>query len=178
MWRDLCTLRYSNESIFGIRADAPVSRLYNGYNVSSPVEFNEELTNLVDDLAGQAASGGSLVKVAAGSRKGPSPDTIYALLQCTPDLSAEDCRGCLMGAAQDIRMCCSNQKGMRFFGPSCYFQYEVMMFYNVTRIQEVQAMLFVPAPVPAPVSRKGNNRGPFRAIPHLCFHLAAEMVMK
>ncbi|EYU44084.1 hypothetical protein MIMGU_mgv11b018458mg, partial [Erythranthe guttata] len=62
LWKDTCTLRYSDEPIFGVRAD--------GYFVmgragtfSSPDQFKQNLRVLVNGLRGQAASGGSLIKV-------------------------------------------------------------------------------------------------------------------
>ncbi|KAI3473905.1 hypothetical protein Pfo_028099 [Paulownia fortunei] len=157
LWREFCTLRYSNESIFGIRADGPVFMLRNVFNVSSPEQFNENLSTLVDDLRNLAASGGARMKVAAGSGTAPDFQTIFVLLQCTPDISGQDCTGCLIVAAQRIPRCCDNARGVRILAPSCNLRYEIEPFYNITRIQEAQAMLSVPVPVSAPVPGVRNG---------------------
>ncbi|KAI3453400.1 hypothetical protein Pfo_010063 [Paulownia fortunei] len=138
---DFCTLRYSNESIFGIRVDDPVVMGDTMVKVSSPDRFKEDLRTLMDDLRSQAASGGSLMKIAAGNRSGPDFQTIFALLQCMPDISGEDCTSCLMGAAQNIPRCCDNSTGVRILAPSCNLRYEIKRFYNITRIQEAQATI-------------------------------------
>ncbi|KAL0409307.1 UNVERIFIED_CONTAM: Cysteine-rich receptor-like protein kinase [Sesamum radiatum] len=91
LWRDVCVLHYSNVSLFGNRADSPIIMGWDTANVSSPVQFKESLRTVVDALTIQAASGGSLMKVAAGNHTAPDFKWIYAMLQCTPDISEADC---------------------------------------------------------------------------------------
>ncbi|KAL0409308.1 UNVERIFIED_CONTAM: Cysteine-rich receptor-like protein kinase [Sesamum radiatum] len=158
-------LHYSNVSLFGNRADFPAIMVWNTDNVSSPVQFKESLRTIVDVLLLQAASGGSLMKVAAGNHTAPDSQTIYAMLQCTPDMSEEDCSGCLKSAAQHIPQCCDSKRAATILLPSCNLQYGLGPFYNITRIQEVQAAVSMtspppvpaPAPVPAPPADEGMS---------------------
>ncbi|KAL9167076.1 hypothetical protein ABFS82_05G072600 [Erythranthe guttata] len=118
LWKDTCTLRYSDEPIFGVRAD--------GYFVmgragafSSPDQFKQNLRVLVNGLRRQAASGGSLIKVAAGNSTAPDFQAIFALLQCTPDISSDECNDCLMDAAQRISGCCDGSSFVIILALSC-----------------------------------------------------------
>ncbi|KAG8373942.1 hypothetical protein BUALT_Bualt11G0077600 [Buddleja alternifolia] len=148
LWREICTLRYSNDSIFGNMADLPAFMLRNTANVTSPQQFRDDLRALFEQLRVQAASGGSLIKVAAGNRTAPDFQTIYGLLQCSPDISSDDCSLCLATAAQRIPGCCPNSRGVRILQPSCTLRYESDPFYNLSRIQEAQPTALGPAPPP------------------------------
>ncbi|KAG8382490.1 hypothetical protein BUALT_Bualt05G0082700 [Buddleja alternifolia] len=148
-WTEFCMLRYSNNSnIFGNMADSPVRMLLNTANVTSPQQFNADLRALFDQLRVQAASGGSLIKVAAGNGTAPDFQTIYGLLQCSPDISPDDCSFCLTRAAQRIPGCCPDARGVRILQPSCTLRYETAPFYNLSRIQEAQPTALGPPPVP------------------------------
>ncbi|TXG47120.1 hypothetical protein EZV62_026414 [Acer yangbiense] len=97
-WYDTCMLRYSNRDIFHIM-DAETSLRYylcNPNNVSSLDQFNQVLENLLDGLRSNAASGGSLGKFAVGYASAPAFKTLYALVQCTPDLFEQECNDCLV----------------------------------------------------------------------------------
>ncbi|KAL6546709.1 hypothetical protein OROMI_022430 [Orobanche minor] len=139
-WYEFCMLRYSDENIYGTLARSPPGLwLLNPQNATSADQFMDDLRSLLDNLRGQAAFGGSLRKVAAGNGTGPNFQNIFALVQCTPDLSPEDCGSCLIGAAQDIPSCCDRKRGGRVLWPSCNLRYENISFYNETRLQELAA---------------------------------------
>ncbi|KAK4485147.1 hypothetical protein RD792_007760 [Penstemon davidsonii] len=147
-WIDLCMLRYSNESIVGTMTSNPWRGLVNTQNASSVGQFLTDLRRLIDDLRNQAASGGSLWKVAAGNITAPDFQRIFALVQCTPDLTSDDCSTCLMDAAGNIPRCCGSQRGVRILTPSCNLRYEIYTFYNESRLREV----LEPIPSPPPMS--------------------------
>ncbi|KAL7088765.1 hypothetical protein ACP275_13G147000 [Erythranthe tilingii] len=90
-WADECMLRYSNESMFGILQTDPGFWMWNPNNATSPAQFKEDLRTHIDDLRTKAVSGGGMRKFAAGNATAPDFQDIYSLLQCTPDLSPEDC---------------------------------------------------------------------------------------
>ncbi|XP_028788513.1 cysteine-rich receptor-like protein kinase 6 [Neltuma alba] len=56
--------------------------------------------------------------------------TMYVLVQCTPDLSSADCRRCLSGVIGDFRWCCDGKIGGRVLYPSCFARYELYRFSN------------------------------------------------
>ena len=132
-WYDFCMLRYWNRSIFQNRADSPGFTLSNPTNVSNMARFNDDLRTLMDTLRSQAAAGGPLRKFAAGNISGPDFLTIYGLVQCTPDLSLDDCNTCLDGAARGIPGCCGGRRGGQVVRTSCSVRFEVDPFFNVTQ---------------------------------------------
>ncbi|KAK6124047.1 hypothetical protein DH2020_042210 [Rehmannia glutinosa] len=110
-WYELCMLRYSTETILGTLATSPRYWWWNPTNATSYEQFKADLRTLLDNLRGRAAFGDPLRKVAAGNVTAPDFQSIYALVQCTPDLSPDDCSRCLIEAAQDIPTCCDGKRG-------------------------------------------------------------------
>ncbi|KAK4491960.1 hypothetical protein RD792_002744 [Penstemon davidsonii] len=149
LWNEFCMLRYSNESIVGTMTNSPRYWLWNTQNASSVGQFMTDLRTLLDSLRNQAASGGSLWKVAAGNITAPDFQTIFALVQCTPDLTSDDCSTCLMDAARDLPRCCGSRMGGRVLTPSCNLRYETSIFYNESSLREV----LEPPPSPPPSIR-------------------------
>ncbi|KZV46755.1 Cysteine-rich RLK 29 [Dorcoceras hygrometricum] len=137
---EFCTLRYSDEDLFGTMETMPTVFAWNIGNASSPNVFMSDVRTLLDNLRSAAASGGSVRKVAAGNMTSVDSQTIFSLVQCTPDLSPESCNACLRESA-DVPSQCNNKKGCRVMKPSCSIRYEVSSFYNVTRLQEIQALV-------------------------------------
>ncbi|XP_050258387.1 cysteine-rich receptor-like protein kinase 44 isoform X11 [Quercus robur] len=133
IWYDYCMLRYSFRNIFGIVEDSPALEAANVNNVSANYDqFSRDLKTLLDSQIGQAAAGGSLRKFAAGNATAPNFQTLYSLVQCTPDLSVQVCSDCLNGAMKLIPECCDGKQGGRVVRPSCNLRFEVFPFYNTT----------------------------------------------
>ncbi|XP_030938601.1 putative receptor-like protein kinase At4g00960 isoform X2 [Quercus lobata] len=129
-WYDYCMLRYSFRDIFNIKETGPSFYMWNKKNVSANLDqFNQDLRTLLDSKRVQAAAGGSLRKFAAGNATAPNNQTLYSLVQCTPDLSEQDCSDCLAWAFGNIPQCCGGKQGGRYITPSCYFRFEVYLFY-------------------------------------------------
>jgi hypothetical protein len=60
--------------------------------------------------------------------------TIHGLVQCTPDLSLQDCMHCLEDAIVEIPSCCNNSIGARVVKPSCSIRFESALFYDPTPV--------------------------------------------
>ena len=133
-WCDQCMLRYSNSSIFGIMKTHPRYYIWNTKNVSANyvAQFNKELSILLNNLTKEAAAGGSLRKYAAGSAIATDFMRLYALVQCTPDLSEQDCSNCLFAAIADVPTCCAGKVGAYVLLPSCNIRFQVYSFFNST----------------------------------------------
>ncbi|KAL4628572.1 hypothetical protein ACB092_05G249100 [Castanea dentata] len=78
----------------------------------------------------KAVAGDSLRKFAAGNESAPDFKRLYALLQCTADLSHKECDSCLQGAFEGIPQCCSGKRGGRVVRPSCNFRFEDYSFFD------------------------------------------------
>ncbi|KAJ9566940.1 hypothetical protein OSB04_002906 [Centaurea solstitialis] len=81
------------------------SRVVHTYNdicfLISDICFFLALSQLLGNLRGKAADGGSLLKFATGKTSvAKSSESIYALVQCTPDLSTEQYKDTSTGTTQ------------------------------------------------------------------------------
>uniref|UniRef100_M4D896 Uncharacterized protein n=1 Tax=Brassica campestris TaxID=3711 RepID=M4D896_BRACM len=71
---------------------------------------------------------------------------IYALMQCTPDVSSGDCDNCLRQSVIDYQSCCGEKTGGYVMRPICFFRWQLFTFSkafgNIT--------LAPPSPPPSP----------------------------
>ncbi|GMY32380.1 putative receptor-like protein kinase At4g00960 [Fagus crenata] len=152
---DECMLRYSLHYIFGSMESQPAVYMWNPNNVSANVvdEFRQNVMTLLDSQRGRAAAGGSLLKFAVGNITAIKSQTVYAFVQCTPDLSQQDCSDCLAGAIGDFPLCCDGKQGGRVIRPSCNFRFEVSLFYDNTADNSP------PPPPPPPSTNTSTSKG-------------------
>ncbi|KAK6268939.1 hypothetical protein QUC31_013099 [Theobroma cacao] len=157
IWYDFCMLRYTNRSIFGIMETEPSFYMWNLNNVTDVDAFNQALSALMNNLRTNASSGTSLGNFATGSRQVTAFQTIYALVQCTPDLTEPECSSCLSQAIEFIPTCCDRKQGGRVIGPSCNFRFEIERFYNLTTA-DTPSLLSPPPPTSvSPLSPPPSN---------------------
>lgn len=145
IWYDNCMLRYSNRFFFGKMEFGPWFWMYNLKNVSDASTFNQAVKSLLDSLKNKAASGDKFATGNANTPAGAGSRTIYALVQCTPDLSEQQCIDCLNNATKLLPKCCDGRQGGRVIAPSCNFRYEINRFYDV----KADAPTTSPSPSPA-----------------------------
>lgn len=133
-WYDECILRYSNRSFLTTVDERPRVALFNTQNVTDQDKFNQlvntSMIALLTDLAREIST------VSTGAKKFGTRQvnisafqTLYNLLQCTPDLSGADCYRCLLDAINRVPWCCSGKQGGRILFPSCNIRYELYPFY-------------------------------------------------
>ena len=127
-WYDECMFRYSDRSIFGVMEPSPAVFSSRTRNASDPKRFTQAARNLLEQLTSEAAAGDSRLKFAAGDAEIPNYWPIYGAVQCTPDLSANDCTNCLLGAIDQIRDCCDGKMGGRVGRPSCNIRFDIDPF--------------------------------------------------
>ncbi|KAM1320216.1 hypothetical protein ACFX13_005232 [Malus domestica] len=135
VWAERCMVRYSSKLIFGIQEDEPIKHVPSLTDAIDPQKFDLVLNLFLDTLTEKAASGDSLKKYAAGHtimQESTTNQTIYALVQCTPDLDKQNCSDCLKGAISKIPDCCGGKQGGRVLKPSCNLRFEATLFYEPT----------------------------------------------
>ncbi|XP_078432753.1 cysteine-rich receptor-like protein kinase 10 [Wolffia australiana] len=124
-----CLLRYSDVNFLG-RSTYTQWWIANGNNVTTtPVPlFNRLLGGLLNNLTAQAAT--SSRRFAADSVVLNDFQRVYALVQCTGDLSPRACSDCLKDEIGTIPTCCNGRRGARVYGGSCFIRYEIYPFVN------------------------------------------------
>ena len=160
MWYMNCTVRYSNNSIFGVMETTPIKALVSG-SVPNVTEFDEVLDTLFYKLRLGASAGGIFRKVAVGNATYQhNTDTIYGLMQCSPDLSEMACSNCLVTALDYFQSYCRGRDGARVLAPSCNLRVQPDRFFDSILVESPP--LLSPPPVPAkslspsPVPAKGK----------------------
>ncbi|KAD7117326.1 hypothetical protein E3N88_04594 [Mikania micrantha] len=88
---DNCLVKYSNEVILRSRRIKFYVGLANSQNATDINRFNGALGPLLSRLRGEAAGGNELLKFASDSTNETNFSSIYGLVQCTPDLSQQQC---------------------------------------------------------------------------------------
>ncbi|KAK9267237.1 hypothetical protein L1049_009659 [Liquidambar formosana] len=131
---DECTLRYSNRSFFSIVEEEPVIAGCNVENVmqTDPDGFMQFVGDTMRNLAIGATSDHSPGKKFAAKKASGvhSVKALYSVAQCTPDLSVDDCKDCLVNATDLLLSQCRGKIGGRVVLLSCNVRYELYPFYD------------------------------------------------
>ncbi|TYH53260.1 hypothetical protein ES332_D09G087100v1 [Gossypium tomentosum] len=149
IWYDYCMFRYTNRTILGVAETLPSLYTWNLNNATSTKDaFKQAVSSLMDNLANIASTGTSLGKFATGSALSPF-QAIYALVQCTPDLTMNECSYCLSQAIGEIPQFLDTKRGGRIYMPSCYFRFEIERFYDLTAADTGTTIPSPPSPPPS-----------------------------
>ncbi|KAK4858654.1 hypothetical protein QYF36_020016 [Acer negundo] len=126
-----CLVRYADRSFSGKMELYPVRIGCNASNLKSDMtQFGKIWGNLMDSLCKKASMSYSQFRFATGEADLTLFQTIYAVVQCTPDLSQIDCDSCLRQYVANYTSSCYGKQGGGFRGPSCMFRWELYPFYN------------------------------------------------
>ena len=120
--------RYSNKEFIGEVDTGFGIYYYNVDNVTETERFNEELGKLMENIRSQAVNPENK-GLGKGQTKLTPFITLYALQQCTRDLSPISCSQCLAIAVGNFPNFCNNKKGCRVLYSSCYTRYELYPFF-------------------------------------------------
>ncbi|KAL0012462.1 hypothetical protein SO802_007570 [Lithocarpus litseifolius] len=132
IWYDECMLRYSNRSFFSTVDEKPRFALLNTQNITEQEKFNKLLAKSMNETAAQASNAPIGAKKYGTMEVNISAfQTLYNLVQCTADLSRNDCSTCLQAAIRLLPWCCSGKQGGRVIFPSCSVRYELYPFYRM-----------------------------------------------
>lgn len=126
---DYCFLRYNLENFFN-KVDTGFGIYTVGKKnvVTDTKTFNKKLGTLITRIKSQAVKHGSR-GLGKGEVKLSPSTTLYALVQCTGDLSSANCGKCLTAATKNFAQFCENRTGCRFIYSSCYTRYDLRPFF-------------------------------------------------
>ncbi|CAA7018262.1 unnamed protein product [Microthlaspi erraticum] len=141
--KTICFARYSNVSFFGSVEKHPLYSEHSSMNIKSYLNASEEKwkDSMRDMIEKARSKTGSLSNRDYYSTSEPileNHQTLYALMQCTPDLSPGNCSDCLQecvgsyDAVPDLR----GTKGGIIAYPSCFFRWDLNPFigaFNLTQ---------------------------------------------
>ncbi|TXG47131.1 hypothetical protein EZV62_026425 [Acer yangbiense] len=152
IWYDECLVHYSDTYIFSTVESNPSIRLWNTMNATDPTRFDELVLSLMNEARTLAVNNPKRF----ATKKGDSTtsQTIYTLVQCTRDLSSDDCSRCLVQNTANLP---KGVIGGRTLYPSCYCMFELYPFYNDNSTASPPPTPTVPSP-PSPVTRPAGKR--------------------
>lgn len=114
-------LRYSDRNIFHTNKTEPFDTDWNDGKATDK-DFNRNVRCLLDKLQAAAASSSDR-KIATGNFS-VTQSTTFGMVQCTPDLTTQECKDCLDEAFGKLPECCTNKIRGRVVMPSCNVRYE------------------------------------------------------
>jgi hypothetical protein len=134
VYHDQCQLRFSDRDFLAGAGEGasnlPESVAWNMNNVSdgSASAFNDLVVRLVGAVAGAASNAtGRYATGQAGFQR--EKMNVYALAQCTPDLTPAQCRACLAGLISQVLTWLKGRVGGRILGVRCDIRYENDVFF-------------------------------------------------
>ncbi|CAN8230897.1 unnamed protein product [Cochlearia groenlandica] len=155
----LCLVRYSSRLFSpGLLIMDPRGALYNTANLTTKnlAVFDSVWKNLTSNMINRATSLGgnnnSSKFYVEDLELVPDYKNISALMQCTPDVSSEDCEVCLRRNVNDYDFCCSGKQGGIISRPSCFFRWEVYPFKGAFDQINLQRSPPPSPPPPSPIS--------------------------
>ncbi|VVB11966.1 unnamed protein product [Arabis nemorensis] len=161
LYYDECMLRYSHRNILSTVTLKGGAIMLNSNNISSNQvdRFKDLVSSTMNQAAVEAAS--SPRKFYTRKANWTAIQTLYGLVQCTPDLTSVDCLSCLQQSINGIPL---YRSGGRLLWPSCNSRYELYAFYNETAIRTSSPPPRLPPASTPPVSSppqhgKGGKSG-------------------
>ncbi|KAK2644349.1 hypothetical protein Ddye_019544, partial [Dipteronia dyeriana] len=141
-----CLVHYADRSLFGkVEMYVPTNPYYRGNRLTMNLtEFDKIWQPLMERTMREASSGSSENKFATQEANLTSIQKIYALMQCTPDLSQSDCHFCLTRFLDEYKKCCHGRQGGGVESPNFMLRWDLSLFYK----DIVLPPLLSPPPVP------------------------------
>ncbi|KAL1190777.1 putative cysteine-rich receptor-like protein kinase 12 [Cardamine amara subsp. amara] len=158
--RTLCMIRYSGSSFIGSLELEP------RFNVFNPMDFKMNATEFSRAWKGltlrmiQAVSSNNETTRSGGKYYAadvaalPNSQTLYGLMQCTPDLSKADCNLCLQESVKNYQQLFLGQEGGAIIRLSCFLRTELFPFFgafkNIIARSPPPQPVYQPTPPPNP----------------------------
>ncbi|XP_065878498.1 cysteine-rich receptor-like protein kinase 44 [Euphorbia lathyris] len=128
---DFCNIRYSNGVIYGVEERDPTFFIAGLINASDVGVFTRAQQILLNRLRGITAAGDSNRKFATGNESAGF-ERVFGLMQCSPELSGQQCDECLAESIKGIGDCCSGKLSGSVIKPSCEVRSDNKLFYQIT----------------------------------------------
>lgn len=126
IWYEKCLLKYSDSNFFG-QIDRENRICTYKETVEYPERLNPKVHELLNGLASKV-SGTPKLYATGVVELGGKLGKVYGMVQCTRDLSRDDCKRCVDWAVSKFPYCSPGARGGSVVGGSCTFRYELYPF--------------------------------------------------
>ncbi|KAL2931893.1 Cysteine-rich receptor-like protein kinase 10 [Bienertia sinuspersici] len=146
-----CSIYFSNGSIYGkLQDDLSPWFITDSNTITNSKGFNQSLYSLMNSLQNEAASGNTTLKYAAGKAGFSGGQDLYGLVQCSPDLSKQNCVQCIQKLISLKPK--SKISGVTMVEPNCFVRYNLDPFYG-----NVPNLLLSSPPLALPSNQTHNS---------------------
>ncbi|VAH69419.1 unnamed protein product [Triticum turgidum subsp. durum] len=126
VYYDLCMLKFSNKNFL---ATTTALILMSDRNFTTNSDITQRLLFTLINSTAQSAANSSRRFTTSRLDVGSSP-TLYCLMQCTPDLTADDCMACFQTVLSLTLGYLGGRQGGRLLGVRCNMRYEMYPFFQ------------------------------------------------
>ncbi|KAJ4880817.1 cysteine-rich RLK (RECEPTOR-like protein kinase) 18 [Raphanus sativus] len=163
----LCLVRYTNRSFSGLLVMESLGAIASNADTKlNQTYFDSVWTKLmfgmISNISSSSSAGNSRSKYYADEDDVVQLSdfrNISALMQCTPDVSFEDCDVCLRTNVINYQTCCRRKQGGVISRPSCFFRWELYPFIGASDLIYLQPST-PPSLTPSPVSKEPSPTVP------------------
>ncbi|XP_028752433.1 cysteine-rich repeat secretory protein 38-like [Neltuma alba] len=117
LWYPFCLLRYSNQDFFDNLTLRPRIPMFDAsQNFTSAGEFDSDATILMNGLIQTGSKTNLMFGTHVFNINGTQKR--YGWVQCSRDITSDECRTCLSNMLEDVENCCEGKKGRPGYGIS------------------------------------------------------------
>lgn len=127
MHNAMCRYSYNDNFVGKVDTDARMYQSNDG-NVTDTKRFNKDLAKLMEKIKREVLEPQN-AGLGKGQRKLTLFTTLYALVQCTRDMSPFSCTQCLAVAESNFPTYCDGKTGCRILFSNCFVRYELYPFF-------------------------------------------------
>ncbi|VAH69422.1 unnamed protein product [Triticum turgidum subsp. durum] len=171
LYYDACMLRFSNHNFLLANSTEDKKSwitLRNNLNFTTGGDSAKHLLLMRLNSTAQAAANSSRRFITSRLGVDLVPTTVYCLMQCTPDLTPDDCAACLQLVLKHTIKSLDGAQGGRILGTRCSMRYELYHFYEGVPMLAIPAVNGTrPAPTPATRYPHSQSHPPAAAPPRL-----------
>ncbi|KAI5411019.1 hypothetical protein KIW84_056248 [Lathyrus oleraceus] len=128
IWYNFCILRYSNHNFFAKLTTTPSWHILGSKNINNPQEVEKGEDNMQSLIKEATMESGKLYAMGEFNL---SDEKRYGLVQCSRDLSENECNQCLEAMLDKVPKCCGTKIGWQVLAPSCLIKYDDFIFYQL-----------------------------------------------
>ncbi|KAK7401407.1 hypothetical protein VNO78_12850 [Psophocarpus tetragonolobus] len=133
MWLPFCVVRYSNQKFFGKLTIKPRVPMFDATQNFSG-EFDSDARILMNGLIQKGSEAPLMFGTHVCNINGTQ--TRHALVQCSRDITREECRTCLRNMVEEVQNCCMEKKVWHVFSPSCVVMYQTQPFFFIDTLPQ------------------------------------------
>ncbi|XP_073005378.1 cysteine-rich receptor-like protein kinase 6 isoform X1 [Typha latifolia] len=145
IWYEYCLLCYSDNNFLSSSNNTHELVMYVPQNITNHSLFDKQVDKLMNAVADGAAYNTSRLFATGQVDSTDNTSNIYALAQCTPDLSRRQCRQCLQELIKEKPTWLDGKPEGWILGVRCITMYKTYSFYNGA------PMIQLPSAAPAPL---------------------------